>query len=76
MIKMTEPIHKDHYTYHVEIPEGVTAEYVHGMLKVNGPKGKIERVFVSKSMKIEVANGQITLTTVRAGLRAKKESHT
>jgi large subunit ribosomal protein L6 len=76
MITMTGPKHKDNYEYTVELPEGVKAEYSQGMLKLEGPKGKIERKFVSKSMKVEVKGNEVQLTTLRAGLRSKKESHT
>ena len=76
MINMTEPKQKDHYEYSIEMPEGVKAEYSQGMLRLEGPKGKMERAFVSKNMKVEVKGNEITLTTLIKGLRAKKESHT
>ncbi|MFT4309386.1 MAG: 50S ribosomal protein L6 [Candidatus Woesearchaeota archaeon] len=73
---MTGPKHKDHYAYSIELPKGVSATYAHGMLEIKGAKGSVQRKFASKSMSVEVKDNIIVLNTLRAGLRAKKESHT
>ncbi|MFH2039594.1 MAG: 50S ribosomal protein L6 [Chloroflexota bacterium] len=45
----------------VDVPEGVQVDIKGSMVSVNGPKGKLERMF-SPTISIEMENGQLLIT--------------
>ena len=56
----------------VAIPQGVQAELVGALLKVKGPKGEVQRDFVSKVVKLSKADNKIELTTDIASRHGKR----
>jgi len=58
----------------VEIATGekVRAEVVGTILKVKGPKGEVERNFAYPKIKVEVADGKIIVSSVKATKNEKK----
>lgn len=64
------------YDYEIDMPEGVSAEYKNGMLKLKGPNGEVSRKMLSRSADIKVEGQKMRLTSSITGKRAKKEMHT
>lgn len=55
----------------VKIPEGVTVEIVNGAVKVKGPKGENERLLLHRNIKIQVENGNVSITSKKPTKREK-----
>lgn len=60
----------------VEMPEGVTAEYSSGMLKVTGPNGTVEKKLRYPGVNIFEEEGYLVIHAPRATQREKKIAHT
>jgi len=46
-----------------KIPEGVTAEAGAGVLKVSGPKGRLEKKFDSRTLAVDVSGGAVRVSS-------------
>jgi large subunit ribosomal protein L6 len=59
--------------YHtVDLPEGVSAEYVNGYLKVKGPKGEVERKLKFPRIVVTVEGNTVKIGTDKLTKREKK----
>ena len=67
---------RERYDTTVELPEGVSASFEHGVLTMRGEKNEISRKLQSKDTKITVENGSIALVTARPTKRHKREINT
>ena len=67
---------RERFEHTVELPEGVSATYEHGMLSVNGTRGAVTRKLQSKDTAIAIEGSTITLTTTRPTKRYKREINT
>lgn len=59
------------FTEEIAIPEGVQAELVGTLLKIKGPKGEVQRDFISKVVKLEKKDKSVVVST-DAGYRNDK----
>src|SRR3989344_7678789 len=55
----------------VVMEKGVTSTYVNNILKVKGPKGEVERVFVHPRLKIKIEGEKIILEAPKGTKREK-----
>ena len=55
----------------VKIPEGITVEVVNGTVKVKGPQGENERLLSHRNIKIQVENGNVSITSKKPTKREK-----
>ena len=67
---------RTNYETAVELPEGVSATFEHGVLTVKGPKGEVSRKLQSKKTALSVENGEVKLVTNEASKRHKREIST
>ena len=67
---------RERYENAVELPEGVSANFEHGILTVTGPNGSVSRKLQSKDTAVSVANGAIEFVTTRPTKRFKREINT
>lgn len=63
---------KEQLTVEIALPQGVQIELAGTLLKVKGPKGEIERDFISKVVKIEKADNKILLKSDITSKNGKK----